>query len=174
MLTDEPGMALEAIYAQYGRKLAASLFAILGNDEDLVKDVISETLAVLWEKRREAAGKENPLAWMMRVASNIALYRLRQETRRKAAPLDRYINVADRIRADSDLGRRELEERILKAAEKLKPNERTVFLEIKLHGKTNKEVAMQEGMAEQTVKNLLSGALKKIRKALGDMLGILI
>uniref|UniRef100_F4CEI9 RNA polymerase, sigma-24 subunit, ECF subfamily n=1 Tax=Sphingobacterium sp. (strain 21) TaxID=743722 RepID=F4CEI9_SPHS2 len=170
-LVDQPEKALEAIYDRYGGLLRAYLRNFIRNDDDLIKDVVSEALVVVWKKREEAAEKNKPLEWMMRVAHNIALYRIREETKRGTEPLDGYIWLAGGSHADGELEGRELDRLIRQAAETLTPKERMVFLLIKMDGMTNRELMKRHNMAEQTVKNLLAQALKKIRKSLKDVLG---
>lgn len=170
-LVDQPDRALEAIYDRYGGLLMAYLRNFIRKDDDLIKDVVSETLMVVWKKREEAAEKKRPLEWMIRVAHNIALYRIREETKRGTEPLEGYVWVADSNHADSELESRELYRLIRQAAEMLTPKERMVFFLIKMEGMTNRELMKRHNMAEQTVKNLLTQALKKIRKSLKDVLG---
>lgn len=170
-LVDQPEKALEAIYDRYGGLLIAYLRNFIRNDDDLIKDVLSESLVVVWKKRGEVAKKKKPLEWMMRVAHNIALYRIREEAKRGTEPLDGYLGMAGGSRADGELERRELDRIIRQAAESLTPKERMVFLRIKMDGATHRELMTRCGMAEQTVKNLLARATKKIRKSLKGMLG---
>lgn len=172
-LVDRPDTALEAIYGRYGGLLVTYLRNFIRNDDDLIKDVISEALVVVWKKREEVAKKKNPLEWMMRVAHNIALYRIREETRRGTETLEDDAGVADADRADSELEGKELDRLIRQAADTLTPKERMVFLQVKMEGMTNREVMEQHGMAEQTVKNLLARALKKIRRRLKGILGVI-
>ncbi|HAF34000.1 MAG TPA: hypothetical protein DCG88_08165 [Sphingobacterium sp.] len=52
--------------------------------------------------------------------------------------------------------------------------DRELVIKSKFEGRSNKELMATYGMAEQTVKNKLSRALKVIRKKLKDLMGLFV
>lgn len=69
--------ALEAIYRAFKTVLVLYIKNYIRNDEELIKDVIAETMLVLWRQRKEAAQKEKPLPWLLTIAHHIAIDKIR-------------------------------------------------------------------------------------------------
>ena len=65
--------ALAAIYKTFKTVLVLYIKKYIRDDEELIKDVITETMLVLWTKREEAARKEKPLPWLLTIAHHIAI-----------------------------------------------------------------------------------------------------
>lgn len=174
--TERPGGALEAVYARYRRPLLRYVRSVMGDsvDDELVKDVVSETLIVLWEDWEKISGLEEPYFWMMRVAKNKALHRLREAERHRKVPLDGYEDIPADERADRELLKAELKQLIEQACETLTPAERAIFVGSKIEELTNEELEKRYKLAKQTVRNRLSQALRKVRVALSELLGVVL
>ena len=71
--------ALSAIYKTFKTVLVLYIKNYIRRDEELIKDVIAETMLVLWTQREEAAGKEKPLSWLMTIAHHIAIDKVRAQ-----------------------------------------------------------------------------------------------
>ncbi|WP_448137460.1 sigma-70 family RNA polymerase sigma factor [Sphingobacterium siyangense] len=174
LLDSQPNAALEQIFAHYGGSLEKYIRRFIYDDDDLVKDVLNETLIVIWEKRQLVAKLEAPVYWMQRVAKNKALYYIRGEAKYNKISLDNGLDMASGQCADDRFAYNELEMLILEACEELLPQDRELVIKSKFEGRSNKELMATYGMAEQTVKNKLSRALKVIRKKLKDLMGLFV
>ncbi|WP_313417951.1 RNA polymerase sigma factor [Sphingobacterium multivorum] len=174
LLDSQPYAALEQIFAHYGGSLEKYIRRFIYDDDDLVKDVLNETLIVIWEKRQLVAKLEAPVYWMQRVAKNKALYYIRGEAKYNKISLDNGLDMASGQCADDIFAYNELEMLILEACEELPPQDRELVIKSKFEGRSNKELMATYGMAEQTVKNKLSRALKVIRKKLKDLMGLFV
>ncbi|HBI86829.1 MAG TPA: sigma-70 family RNA polymerase sigma factor, partial [Sphingobacterium sp.] len=67
LLDSKPNAALEQIFARYGGSLEKYIRRFIYDHDDLIKDVLNETLIVIWEKRQLVAKLEAPVYWMQRV-----------------------------------------------------------------------------------------------------------
>ncbi len=158
--------AFGRIAGHYHPILAQYIRRYVHNDEELVKDIVSETLAVVWVQRTSLSSKEDPGAWMRRVAYNIAMSKLRKKKKQWAEPLEAYHSLQSDRTADTILLGRELGRLLEEALHTLSPREQQVFLLSRTDGLKAREIADYLGISEQTVKNQLSTALQKMRRYL--------
>lgn len=162
--------ALAAIYKTFKTVLVLYIKKYIRDDEELIKDVITETMLVLWTKREEAARKEKPLPWLLTIAHHIAIDKIRAQKKYYTEPLEDHLSLSGNDHAARETERKELEELFRKAAEKLPPQERKILLLSKIEEVPHKQIALQFKVSVQTVKNQLSRALKKIKSYMGDAL----
>ncbi|PVD50003.1 sigma-70 family RNA polymerase sigma factor [Terrimonas sp.] len=141
------------------------------NDEELIKDVFTETMMVLWMQRMEAAQKEKPLSWLLKIAHNIAVDKIKLQKKYYTEPLEQHFSsLADDDHAAGETERKALEALFRKAMDRLPPQERNVLLLSRIEELSNKEIALRYKVSVQTIKNQLSRALKKIRRYMRDAL----
>ena len=163
-------MALAAIYKTFNAVLVMYIKNYIRYDEELIRDVIAETMLVLWMRREEAAVKEKPLSWLLTVAHHIAVDKIRAQKKYYTEPLEEHLSLAGSDYAARETERKELEALFRKAAERLPPQERKILLLSKVDAVPHKEIALQFRVSVQTVKNQLSRALKKIKRYMEDAL----
>ncbi|PVD54119.1 sigma-70 family RNA polymerase sigma factor [Terrimonas sp.] len=162
--------ALSAIYRAFKTVLVLYIKNYIRNDEELIKDVIAETMLVLWTQREEAARKEKPLPWLLTIAHHIAIDKIRARKKYYTEPLENHLSLSGNDYTAGETERKELEELFRKAAERLPPQERNILLLSKIEEVSHKQIALQFKVSVQTVKNQLSRALKKIKRYMGDAL----
>lgn len=163
-------MALAAIYKTFKTVLVLYIKNYIRNDEELIKDIIAETMLVLWMQREEAAKKEKPLSWLLTIAHHIAIDKIRAQKKYYTEPLENHLSLSGNDYTAREAERKELEEIFRKAAEKLPPQERKILLLSKIEEVPHKQIALQFRVSVQTVKNQLSRALKKIKRYMEDAL----
>ena len=163
-------VALAAIYKTFKTVLVPYIKNYIRNDEELIKDIIAETMLVLWTQREEAAKKEKPLSWLLTIAHHIAIDKIRAQKKYYTEPLENHLSLSGNDYAAREAERKELEEIFRKAADKLPPQERRILLLSKIEEVPHKQIALQFRVSVQTVKNQLSRALKKIKSYMGDAL----
>lgn len=174
-LVECPNEALESIYALYGVSMRYYIKRISNFDDDLIQDVVSQTFTVVWDKREEVVKLERPYTWMLRVAKNISLDTLRKENKYSKVPLDEFLELKSNEMSYHQVELNELIEIIRKLGEKeLTPAERKVFFSSKFDGLSIEEITKLHNIKEQTVKNRLSIALKKIRLLLNKLMTVLV
>lgn len=170
-LIDRPHEAMKTIFANHHRKLTYFVRIYISGDDGLVEDVVSETLAAIWEDRKNVAVKNNPVVWMLGIAKRKARYRLREQGKFNALPLDDYLMLEGGEEADRELEYTDLKRLITEAAGDLSPKMKEIFLQSKVEGLSITELTERHDLAEQTIKNKVAQALKYIRRALKDIVG---
>ena len=169
ILVKEPDRGLRLIMAKHGSQLKKRIKNFISNDDELVKDVISETLTVLFVEREKVSTSKDPFIWMMVIAKNIALKMLRQEKMGLKVSMDVVGDLTHNEAADTNLNYKEMLGIVLSKAEQLSPMEKKILIDAKVHGLKNKELETNYDLQPQRVRNLLSTALSKIRKILGKL-----
>lgn len=167
-LTDEPDLALRLIMEKHGEQLTKWIRNFIPHNDELVKDAVQETLIVLWSDADKVATAKDPFMWMMVIAKNVSLSKLRREHQDRRVPLEEIENLSCNIQADTELNYKDTVDDIVLKASKLTSREQEILIGSKLHGMENKELEKKHGLAPQRVRNLLSSGLKKIRQLLKD------
>ncbi|MDR2275485.1 MAG: sigma-70 family RNA polymerase sigma factor [Sphingobacterium sp.] len=152
--------------ARHGSQLKKRIKNFIHNDDELVKDAVSETLIVLFVQREKIVGHKDPFVWMMVIAKNISLKMLRQEKKDRKIALDELRTIPHSQDIEADLHYQEMLEAVLSKAEQLTPMEKKVLIDSKVHGLDNRELEIRHDLRPQRVRNLLSTALAKIRRLL--------
>lgn len=161
--------ALEAIIQAYKKILAHYIWRYVQNEE-LVKEVFQDTMQAVWIQRKEMAGKKDPVAWMIRIAHNKSLNKIRDERRTLTMPLENIpYPVTDAGNGEASLEEKELAGLFLAALKKLSPQERLIFTLSKTDGLDKKEIARICRVSENTVRNQLSSAVKKMHRFIGNL-----
>ncbi len=111
----------------------------------------------------------NPRAYLFRIADNIALDRLRADSRRSrrfvAAELGES-RESDEPNAEEILTQKQRVERLVRAIDELPPRQRDVFLMHKFDGLTHAEIAKRLGISKSMVEKHAMRALAYCRDRL--------
>jgi RNA polymerase sigma-70 factor (ECF subfamily) len=160
--------ALAEVYSLTSAKLMGVCLRILGERSE-AEDVLQETYIAVWRK----AGTYDPakagaISWLVAVARNKALDRIRAgRVRRASAPLDAAEEIADPARSalaevESADDRRALFGCLEELDEDQKWSIRTAFLD----GATYEELAERRGVPLGTMKSWIRRGLIKLRGCL--------
>lgn len=84
--------SLEAVVKTYQNHLYAAAFSVCKNPQD-AEDVVQDTLLQYWTQKKEFETAEHVRAWLLRVAINKAKNKTRTFFRRKALPLEDYMET---------------------------------------------------------------------------------
>lgn len=160
LLVERPDKAMEAIYTCYYGQMCAFIRCFIANDDDLIKDVVQETLIVVWEDREKFAALDKPYFFMLKVAKNKAWEKIREKEKQKKAPLEEGYDVSGHDKTDGNLLLEELEEEICRGIEKLPATQQAIFRDSQMNGLSDKEMMERHSLAKQTVKNTRSKAIK--------------
>ena len=90
---DDHAAQFEAFFLRYDRQITSYLWRMTG-DEQLASELAQETFLRAWQHFAEISVYEQPLSWLFRVATNLAL----QQRRRRAAP----VGAAASLDAEND------------------------------------------------------------------------
>jgi RNA polymerase sigma-70 factor (ECF subfamily) len=169
--------AFKVIYNRYIQRLYYFIHEYVPYD-DIVENIIQETMMVLWVKRSELAADTNLGAYLFTIAKNNCLYKLRD--RRYQQQLFQSVEISElelKLNMDaievldtSQLTFSEMEHIIENTLEQLPPQCRKVFKLSRFENRKNKEIAEELGISEKTVEGHITKALKVLRSALKDYL----
>ena len=166
--------AFDEIVRRYQGRIYTAAYRIVGNREDAL-DVTQDALVKMYQKLDVWAPTGTFSSWVMRLATNQAIDRIRKMKRRPQEALDERIDyTADGAlpaAPATDAGARasEIESRVRKALEKLSPMQRMVFELRHFEGLALADIAGEMGCSIGSVKVHLFRALKKLREELRDL-----
>jgi len=147
--------SLEQLYGYVKTSVYAFAFSILKNPYD-AEDVTHDLLIRVWESAAGYTPCGKPMAWLLTVARNLCLMKLRGE--RNHSELSEWIAVA----AETETA----EDRILiaKCMEQLSEEERQVVVLHAVAGFKHREIAQFTHLSLGSVLSKYNRALKKLKK----------
>lgn len=169
----------EELYSAYYHKLLFFSKQYL-LDADEAVDVTQDVFTTLWEKRLGLADDTNIQAWLMTVAKNKSLKRIKKIQSKSRYLTDikyRELGVNNQALIDFDdvgFDFKELEGKVEEALKKLSPSVRAVFEKSRFENKRYREIADELDISIKTVEAHMSKSLKLLRVELKDYLPLLI
>ncbi len=138
------------------------------NSSQQAEDLVQDVFVKLWLQRNNLAEIYNFQAWIYRVIRNQAISDLRRislETTILAHLKKESGNVSQL--ADEVLLRKQLQEVLQQAIDKLPPRQKQIYTMIRIEGLKQDEIASRLNISISTVQNHMTEALKKLRMILG-------
>jgi RNA polymerase sigma-70 factor (ECF subfamily) len=173
--------AFDTLVRQYERQVLRLALHLTGSEhdaEDIYQDAFLKAYRYIGNFRFECSF----YTWIYRIVTNLCLDQLRRrKTRREdhAVLIDRTGDEIDVLASISDsrsfsnpareLDRKQLGEKILMALDKLTPRERMVFELKHYQGLRLRTIGEMLNTTEETAKNTLFRATKKLRAQLADL-----
>jgi len=156
--------ALEAVLGRYWAAVVCYAASLLG-DSDQAEDAAQECFVRFWERRETWRIEGSLRGLLFQIVRNLAL-----DERRRVAARARAADRADEARPprtpEQETEAAELRELISRALGALPKRRREVFVLVRVHGLSHREVAELLDIAPQTVANHLGMALAELRDAL--------
>jgi RNA polymerase sigma-70 factor (ECF subfamily) len=151
------------IIETYGERLYHIALRMVRNVDD-AEDIVQETFTRAFMKRKTFRGKSSVYTWMVRIAYNLALNKLK-----KARPtVELNPGMASTSNPEDDVQRKEITEKIEQAVQELPPKQKMVFT-LRFYDKMPyKEICKLMKCKEGTAKALYHFALEKLSGKLGD------
>lgn len=156
------------LYERYWETLYETAYWRL-YDKDAAKDIVQEVFIYCWQKREQIQITESVEGYFRTAVRFKVLNYLKSEQAR-----DKYSQLAGREipeithSTEETLAGSDLEASYRRELQRLPDKMREVFIDSRDHGLSVREIAEKRGLSEQTVKNQLSSALKKLREGLGN------
>ena len=178
--------AFMAIYDRYGDMVFGTALRFF-RDREAAADVVQETMLAVWGRIDQFDAAQGSMgAWMMRIARNRSIDRLRAEARRPkvirpAADVDETdavdamawaglpMLVADADEPAAEIDRRWVRALLTSTLAEIRPEERTVLVLAYDHGLSQSEIAAQLGVPIGTVKSRTRRALAALRDRLSSV-----
>jgi len=156
--------AVRALYARFGRSVYTVGLRLLGGSE-AAEELTQDVFLAAWRKAaRFDAARGRLSTWLMAIAHNMAVDRLRHEhgvTRPILVSVDEVPDVVGTHEDESIIER----DRARRAMSCLSMAERQLLSQAYFYGWTAREIAEAEGIPLGTVKTRLRTALIKLRAA---------
>lgn len=147
------------------------------NDIDISKEIASESLTFLWEKRGTLSFTNSVSAYLYKMVQNKCLNHIKHQCIE-----NEYVSYMIRNKLLDDVPEhdtnpcheKELTEQIRKAIDTLPEKCRLVFEMSRFEYLKNKEIAERLNISQNTVERHITIALEKLRKSLGYTIGIIL
>jgi RNA polymerase sigma-70 factor (ECF subfamily) len=157
-----PSEVFDSLFERHERHVFGYLWRMT-SDHALASDLCQETFLRAWQRLDRLSAYENPLGWLLRVATNLAIDAHRGQRRLLllTAPLD---DENEPVGGDptGSVADRELVAQILQA---LAPRARAALVLREVYGLSLDEVARTIGATSVATKKLLSRAREQFRAA---------
>lgn len=167
--------AFAALVNHYDRRVFRMAKQITQNDED-AEDVLQETFLKAYSHLDDFQGNSKFYTWLVRIAVNEALMKLRKRRSDKTVPLDDPIDTGEDVVAreiavwdenpEDTYSREELGRILDEAVESLKPAYRTVFVLRDIEEMSIEETAEALNLSISAVKSRLLRARLQLREKL--------
>lgn len=131
---------------------------IVGNIED-AEDAVQETFTKAWHTFESSNEIVNARAYLYRVLRNECIDHVRRSPNFES--VDTIADISEEI-IDTSVR----DAAVWRAIDALPKQCRTIFLMSKRDGMTNAQIASELGLSEKTVKNQMTKAFSRLRKAL--------
>jgi len=161
---------------QYDRHIYRLALNITGNQED-AEDVLQETFLKAYSNLGRFQGDSRFYTWLVRIAVNEALMKLRKRRGASWVSLDEPVETNDRSLTPREIedwadnpeqsyAKAELQDILNYAVEKMEPQFRTVFMLRDVEEFSTEETAKMLGLSVPAVKSRLLRARLKLRERL--------
>ncbi len=138
------------------------------NDEEEAKDVLHQLFESLWVKRERVASDGNLSAYLYTAVRNRVLdvFAHQQVENKYVVSLQDYIDQ-DHVLTDYMVREKQMARLIEQEIDALPPKMREIFILSRKENKSHKEIALELGLSELTVKTQVKKALRILRSRLG-------
>ncbi len=159
--------AIRALYARFSRPVFSMGMRLLGSRE-AAEELTQDVFVTAWRKAARFDATRGRLStWLMTIAHNLAVDRLRRETGVSRPTLVLVDEVPDAPGLDEE-GVLLERDAAMRALTSLSDAERTLLARAYFRGLTAREIAESDGIPLGTVKTRLRAALIKVRRANED------
>src|SRR5579884_1626144 len=167
--------AYNQLVSRYERKIFRLAKHITQNDED-AEDVLQETFLKAYEHLPDFQGQAKFYTWLVRIAVNESLMKLRKRKSSRTVPLDEPVDTGEDTvvreiavwdeNPEQRYSREELGNILDEAVQSLKPAFRTVFVLRDIEELSTEETAEALGISVPAVKSRLLRARLQLREKL--------
>jgi len=167
--------AFDELVRKYYKQISILAYKMTGSYEDS-EDIAQEVFARVFKTLPTWKPKASFFTWLRTVTTNLCIDYHRAKTRRRTQSIDDDDNPIINYMADpsssplDNVESREIMQKVLKASQKLSPQQRKVFILCHYGGLSREEAAQIMDCAVGTIKAHLSRATAKMRDLLKDFI----
>ena len=156
---------VRSLYEEHGGAVVAYTTKLTG-DRAAAEDVLQETLLRAWRRPEVVTnGKGSVRAWLLTVAHNLVVDRVRARGARPIEVTERATEPSDPDPADRVIERLAIRQ----AMSRLSEEHQIVLVQLHYRGRTMRETATELDIPPGTVKSRSYHALRALRRTLGGM-----
>lgn len=162
------GKAFDSIYKMYAKRLYVYSLQFTKSPEES-EEIVHDVFVKLWTEREKIRQEETLRSLLFIMTKNYLINAFR--TKINQPVYEEYINYKGALSVNDTAHHIEYQDivrKIKKAMESLSVTQQKVITLSKINHLTNKEIANEISLSEQTVKNQLSAGLKILKQKLGD------
>lgn len=154
--------AFRQVFDIYWKKLYSIIQSII-RDEETTKDILQNTFIAFWERRCSFVVEQSLFPILVKIAKNDVIDLFRKNKVRLAWADELTAELHTSYAADAEYIAKELGTEIDAAIVSMPVNMKHCYQLSRHHDKSIKEIAAELRLSEQTVKNNISEALKRLR-----------
>lgn len=159
----DDGKAFEALVYRYNVTLYTFIYARIRTEHD-TKDILQEVFISCWKNRHQIITNDKILSYLKRAAYYAVIdwqIQHKKVLARQTILLEK--DEPSTFPIEDQLISLELKEEVDTIVSKMNDTMKKVFVSSRWEEKSIQEIAAEQGLSEQTVKNNISLALKRIR-----------
>jgi RNA polymerase sigma-70 factor, ECF subfamily len=161
--------AFDRLMEKHQERVYRIAFGMLG-DHDSAADIVQEVFIRAFRSLKKFRRDSSLSTWLHRITVNLSIGEIRKRKVRNHLSLTSF---TERLRSpigrpSKELDRKDDQERIQKAVEKLPPRQRAIFVMRHDEDLSHVEIAAALELSEGAVRASYFQALKKLREELGD------
>ncbi|MGH9396073.1 MAG: sigma-70 family RNA polymerase sigma factor [Terriglobia bacterium] len=171
------GQAFEELVNRYEKKIYRLGVRLMGNDQD-AEDVLQETFLKAFEHLKDFREDSRFYTWLVRIAVNEGLMKLRKRRSDKAGPMEDAVDDEGQVmprefrdwkpNPEQEMGQKEMERILLDAARALPASLRAVFFLRDVEELSTEETAQALDLTAGAVKARLFRARFQLRERLSN------
>lgn len=154
----------ETIYNLYWKKLYSICYKSI-EDTDIAKDLVQDIFISLWERKEELIISDSLEKYLVRAAKFKVCEYIRNKVGHEAKleTLSYYQTLEKTISSQELVEYKELQKKVNSAISLLPDHSKKVFLQSRIEGRKNKEIAQALQITERTVEYHITKALAHLR-----------
>jgi len=158
-------LAFQHLFDRHWKPLYAFVDRLI-SDEDQTKDILQNSFMEIWKRKESLFVDDSLMPLLIKIAKNEVITLFRRNKVRLAGDQILISKLQRMEEADDRLIASELKQEIDNELVKMPFNMRQCFRLSKFENRSVKEIALELRLSEQTVKNNISEALRRLRTAL--------
>ncbi|WP_207421154.1 RNA polymerase sigma factor [Desertivirga brevis] len=159
--------AFNILFSRYWKPLFSFVYQLCKNEED-TKDIVQDVFVYMWNHREQVFAENSILPYLNTIAKNAVMSSFRKNKVRLNGAELLIADLQQDVRSDEQLLLNEMREGIETELSKMPANMRSCFQLSRFEDLSIREIAAKLGLSEQTVKNNISEALKRLRVSVAE------
>jgi RNA polymerase sigma-70 factor (family 1) len=170
LVGEDSQSAFTVIYNRYWERLYKKALVRFGNDAD-AQDTVQEVFISLWRNRHTIDASNTLSPYLFAALKYSIIKRIYRKTRRgEQVPLSLELMERSGTQEDDQFLVKELQTAILQELDHLPARMRQVYDLSRVENLRTSEIAERLNISEQTVKNTLTTALKRLRQRISHLI----